>query len=98
MANSISITGDDDELESADFVVCVPATIKTQFTDNIFAFCCKCDVKIQHRPHVPVAPKKICFDCAVPGMLDDAAKGELEVVTSKATTIEVTECLGRNRK
>lgn len=98
MKNEFRITDDEDELESADFVVCVLASETVPFKDNVFGFCCKCDAKVQHRPHVPVAPRKVCLECAMAGMLESAAKGELKVVASNKTALEIVEHVGRRRK
>jgi hypothetical protein len=97
VSNTVRVSDDEDEAESADFVVCVLATDQTPFTDNVFAFCCKCDVKVQHRPHAPKAPKKICMACAMPDMEAEAAKGELEIVATSRTAHEVASHFSRNK-
>jgi hypothetical protein len=89
MANSVTISDDADDAESADYFVCILATDPTAFTDNVFDFCCKCGVKVQHRPHGPTVPKRICISCAMPGLERDAAKGELEVMATSRTAQEV---------
>jgi hypothetical protein len=53
-----------EEAEQADIAVCVLATVKTPFTDNLIGVCSDCGREVQHRPHLPKAPRKICMDCA----------------------------------
>jgi hypothetical protein len=54
---------DEDEAEKADLVVCVSAE-GYYFPDNVFTVCAECGGGIQHRPHVPKRPPKVCFRCA----------------------------------
>jgi hypothetical protein len=55
----------DEEAETVDYVVCVPAGTPSPFSDNLTAFCCRCGVKVIHRWHAPRKPKKICLECMV---------------------------------
>ena len=55
----------DDEAETADAVVCVLATASSPFTDNVFTRCAECGVGIQHRPHAPKSPRKLCIRCTM---------------------------------
>jgi len=58
----------DEEAETVDYVVCVPASTPSRFTDDFFGDCCKCGVKVRYRWHMPRKPKKICLECAVKEM------------------------------
>lgn len=97
MGNTFRVSDDDDEAESADYLVCIPAEPRVLFPDNVFDFCCKCGVKVQLRPRAPSAPKRICMVCVAPGIDRDSAKGELEVVVTTRTAAEVADYL-RKRK
>lgn len=44
------------------FVVCVPASERTLFHDNVFGTCDACGEAVQHRPDVPKA-KLLCVAC-----------------------------------
>ncbi len=59
-----------EEGEQADFAVCVLATVKTPYTDNLIGVCSACGKDVQHRPHLPKTPKKLCMDCATKFMKD----------------------------
>jgi hypothetical protein len=48
------------ECEQADFVVCGPVSY---FPDDVHTTCAFCATPIVHRPHAPVLPPKICFEC-----------------------------------
>lgn len=55
----------DEEAEHCDFLVCVPATWPSRFTDNFKGVCCHCGVEVIYRWHAPRKPKKICLECMV---------------------------------
>lgn len=56
----------EEEAEQADFVICQPIDLDTPllFQDNIITRCGDCDRDIQHRPHAPRRPLKLCLICA----------------------------------
>lgn len=88
MPNEVNVVSTDDA-EAAEYVVCVRATDFSPYKDNVFSFCCECGEKVQHRPHVPTVPKKICLKCATP-MMEEAAKNKsLEIDVTKETAAEV---------
>jgi len=55
----------DEEAETADYVVCVPADTPSPFDDNLTGFCCECGIKVIYRWHAPRKPKRLCMDCFV---------------------------------
>jgi hypothetical protein len=57
--------------EDSDLLVCARLTSPLMMPDNLIDICSKCGEAIQHRPHVPKRPRKICLQCAKP--LIDAA-------------------------
>lgn len=91
MANSVIVSDDEDEAESADYLVCVLASEPTPFPDNVFDFCAKCGAKVQHRPHAPRAPKRVCMACVMPEIEREALRGDLEIVATARTASEVRE-------
>lgn len=54
----------DEAAELVDCVVCVPDGVG-EFPDNIHTVCADCDAPIEHRPHAPKRPMKICIECAL---------------------------------
>jgi hypothetical protein len=75
--------------EDAEFVVCIPVTNPMKFWDNQVSTCRKCGCLIQHRPHVPKTPPKICWDCALPGMNEARESDDLAVVVSDKTMADI---------
>lgn len=59
---SIEVT---DEIPEDAVVCCVKAEDETPFEDNLIGECFKCGCKVQFRPYVPVAIRKVCLDCLV---------------------------------
>ena len=53
-----------DNPEDADVLVCSLVTKPLLMADNLVAHCSKCFRLVQHRPHVPRTPQKLCTDCA----------------------------------
>lgn len=96
MANELKIIQNSEEAEDADYFVCIRASSYSPFKDNLFDFCCKCGEKVQFRPHGPTVPKKICFECVMPELLEEAKKGELEISCTEKTAQEVAKHLKRN--
>ena len=95
MANDFHVTEDGDDMESANYYVCAPATQRALFDDDLYDFCCKCGIKVRYRPHGPTIPKKICLPCAAPDMNTAFDKGELEVITDPKSVKEVERILKR---
>jgi hypothetical protein len=89
MTNRFEIVDDPDEAECADSVVCRRLTQPLLLPDNMIDLCSKCGEAIQHRPHVPKTPPKICDECATTIMEAEAAKGELVVMITPKTAGEV---------
>lgn len=74
MTNKIEIVEDPDEAECADAVVCRLLTSPLLLPDNLIDICSKCGAAIQHRPHVPKRPPKMCDQCAAPIHEAEAAR------------------------
>lgn len=58
---------DDSEVTEADILVCADWDGRSplMMADNLISDCGGgCGRKIQHRPHVPTAPRKLCISCA----------------------------------
>jgi hypothetical protein len=68
MTQKFEITDDQNALDSCQYVVCLRASGPGYFPDDQFGFCCQCDEKVRHRPHIPIGPKLICVPCAQPMM------------------------------
>ena len=60
-----------DDPESADILVCPLVTQPLMLPDNLVAHCSKCFRLVQHRPHVPKMPVKLCTDCATKSIKKD---------------------------
>jgi hypothetical protein len=88
MTNSVEID-DDGNGEHADAVVCVRLTQPLIMPDNVIGLCAECGEAIQHRPHVPKQPRKICMECALPLASKAAKKGELHTILTPQTAAEV---------
>jgi hypothetical protein len=83
----------DREMLDADFIICMPAG-RLVLPDNVFAVCCHCGRKVQHRPYVPRVVRKLCTDCAHANIAgDDSAK----VMITKRAMDEVVSHLKRRR-
>lgn len=96
MPNEVRINNDTDEHESAHFFVCarVSDVPVGYFADDLFDFCTECGEKVRFRPHGPIAPKKICVQCALPSLIEAKSKGELEIVASAKSAKEFREKTG----
>jgi len=88
MTNSFELD-DDGNGEHADVVVCVRLTSPLLMPDNVIDICSQCGEAIQHRPHVPKQPRKMCWECIEPLALKMAHKGTLHTIL----TSEVAEDL-----
>lgn len=91
MTNSFEIVDGPDDANDADYVVCARLTRPLYFADNIIDLCCRCGEAIQHRPHIPTVPKKVCYQCINPEMEKDAAKGELTTIITQKTADEMAD-------
>jgi|SRR5882672_3330569 len=93
MTNRIEIVDDPDDAEAADIIVCRRLTSPLLLPDNRIDLCSKCGEAIQHRPHVPKTPPKICDACALPIVMAEHAKGELMTMITPKTAAELAEYL-----
>lgn len=75
--------------EDADVMVCMRLTSPLMLPDNEIDICADCGEAIQHRPHVPRVPRKICFECAEPQIKKLAAKGELHSIITPETAADI---------
>ena len=87
MTNKVII--DDGEAENSDFMVCALATNPLYFTDNVIGECSRCGQAIQYRPHAPKPPAKICYQCVTPGIMNEIAGGEADLVITNKTAAEI---------
>jgi len=62
----------DEEAEKSSMVVCVPDTDVTPFSDKVKTTCAFCGRGIQHRPHAPKGPPKVCLKCVMETNSDTA--------------------------
>jgi hypothetical protein len=93
MTNRIEIVDDPDEAEMADAVVCMRLTQPLLLPDNLIDLCSKCGEAIQHRPHVPKRPPKICNQCIIPIANAHAKKDDLVTMVTPKTAAEVAAYL-----
>jgi hypothetical protein len=84
---------DDREMLAADFIVCLPAE-PLVLPDNVFAVCCHCGRKVQHRPYVPREVRKLCIDC---GLANMDADGDSIVMLTKRASDDIVSLLKRER-
>lgn len=92
MVNRIEITENGDA-EDAKAVVCARLTSPLLMPDNLIDLCAKCRRAIQYRPHVPKRPPKICFECALPIVEKEAAKGELVTLLTPQAAADIAAYL-----
>jgi hypothetical protein len=92
MTNSIEIDNDGNG-EHADMVVCRRLTSPLLMPGNLIDLCSKCGEAIQHRPHVPKKPRKICMECVLPLANEAAAKGDLHSIITPEIATEVATYL-----
>lgn len=55
--------GTQEEAEACNWLVCSRLTSPLLMPDNLIDVCAVCGELVQHRPHAPVRPKKVCGDC-----------------------------------
>ena len=89
MTNTIEI--EDGNGEHIDILVCVRLTKPLILPDNEIDICSICGEAIQHRPHVPKLPRKVCMECVMPEAEKAAAKGELNLHVTEKTARELAE-------
>lgn len=83
--------------EHADFVLCRLATDPLIMPDNLVSNCSKCFRLVQFRPHSPKTPPRICDECAAPEMAKRAKAGELEMIMTEKTAMDVAWLLAKKR-
>jgi hypothetical protein len=88
MTNSIELD-EDGNGEHAEFLVCRRLTKPLLMPGNLIDICSKCGEAIQHRPHVPKKPPKVCMECILPLANKAAAKGELHSIITPEIATEV---------
>jgi hypothetical protein len=71
-----------DNGEDADVLVCPLATTPLLVANNLVAHCAKCFRLVQHRPHVPKTPQKLCTDCAKKSIAEN--KGSELMITKES--------------
>jgi hypothetical protein len=54
---------DDDTDDGPQFIVCVLASVKAVFSDDVLGSCQFCERAVRHRPHVPTPNRLICMEC-----------------------------------
>lgn len=54
-----------EDAEKAAFYVCNRVGCPSHFVDDRIGVCAHCHHPIYFRPHAPVAPVKICLECAI---------------------------------
>jgi hypothetical protein len=86
-------TKEDPEMRDVDFIICLPADCPLVQPDNVFAVCCHCGRKVQHRPYVPLKVKKLCTDCALQ-MEED---GDADIRLTKQAQDDIINYLKRQR-
>jgi hypothetical protein len=72
------------------FVVCLPWSNPSYFTDDTRGECSACQAAVRHRPHIPRPSRLVCMDCyrAV------ATTGD-KIGISPETMVEITLFLAR---
>jgi hypothetical protein len=88
MTNRVEIV-DDDEAEAAHYVVCGRLTTPLLMPDNLIDLCLKCGEAIQHRPHTPRAPPKICVECALAVVRREGTQGDVVTMITPKIAEEV---------
>jgi hypothetical protein len=93
MPNRFEIVNGPEDAEDTDYMVCVRLTSPLILPDNEIDICAMCGEAIQHRPHAPSRPKKVCLECMAPQMNREAARGNLDVKITPRTAQEVADYL-----
>ncbi len=80
IGNMLGITiqpaGSEAETELVDYVICIRVDDPTGYADNIHTICAKCGIGVQHRPHAPAKPPKLCLRCAMQVFDEELQKNE----------------------
>lgn len=98
MTNTFKII-DDDEAEKAQFFVCMRVGGKPLLmADNLVGTCTECGEQIQFRPHGPTKPKKVCMECAMPIIEDQAAKGKFDAMATTKTLDDLKKYRNQTNK
>lgn len=97
MANEV-IMDDGDNGEDCDYVVCIKVTDPLKFDDNLISRCCLCDAPVQHRPHSPTTPKKVCWECVQPQMEKEMKADNLGIVITDKTRRDVIDYLAKKMR
>jgi hypothetical protein len=93
MTNKLEVIENLEDAEDADCVVCARLTHPLMLPDNIIDLCSMCGEAIQHRPHIPKRPALVCFQCIMPRLREERAKGELLVTVTPKTAKELDNYL-----
>jgi predicted RNA methylase len=88
---------DPDRANAVDVIVCRLATTPLILPDNVVATCSRCFRMIQHRPHVPPAPTKMCDECIRPEIERRRLEGDLKFLISENTAHDLA-VYARRRK
>lgn len=75
----------DEELEEAEYAVCMRDGEGEYFRDDLRTTCSMCGARIHHRPHVPKKPKKICIYCLEKVQKDEEAAEKAAKEEQEAT-------------
>ena len=81
--------------EESDILVCARLTSPLMMPGNLIDICSDCGEAIQHRPHVPKQPRKICLQCAQP--LIEAHGSDLVTIITPETATEVAAYLKKKK-
>jgi hypothetical protein len=57
----------DEEAEQCDALICIPASWDAGpfAATNVRGTCSVCGIAVQHRPHAPKRPTRLCLPCAM---------------------------------
>jgi hypothetical protein len=81
--------------EEADCVVCRLITTPLLMPDNLVGHCSLCHRMIQHRPHAPKGPPKVCDECGFKNMAKD---GDARVVITEQSKADLQGFLKKMRE
>ncbi len=90
-----------DDIIGCDIVVCARAEDNKPLLmpDNVMDLCSRCGCKVQLRPYVPPGPKRVCHECGLLDLQEQAQQGEeVVIMLSPKTVREVKEYLHRKLK
>jgi hypothetical protein len=79
-------------------IICTRWSNPPVMPDNVRSVCSCCGAAIQTRPHNPPKVTKICLQCAMPLMIEQAKSGEeLEIAITPETAREVADHLKKQK-